>query len=146
MNNDPLAMPAGQVAAPTFPKLKPDGLLNFVIADSKVGMNKEQSGETWSLVLKTTTDAPDTEGKTLNAGFPVYHYVGLTPTEKRTPQRIAEDVCQILRCAGQPTMSVLDLKANPRAVIDAIVVCKVGIKKADGDFPESNKVTFVEKK
>lgn len=146
--NDPLAMPATTVAPPTFPKLKPGGLHNFVIAEAKVGLNKEETGETLALTLKTTSDLPDTDGKMLNAGFPIYHYVGMTPTEKRTAQRIAEDTCLIIRCAfGKASaLTTLDIKNNPAQLKDKIVTCKIEIKKASGDFPEGNKVTFIEPK
>lgn len=143
---DPFAAPCGDVAPPEFPLLKPDQLYNVLVAKSEV-RQKEDGGQTLAIVVKTTTDAFDTKGRSLNVGFPLYYYLGLTPSERRDQKKVTAELAQVMRELGvDPKMTLRDFLNNPKVIEGQVVVAKVTVAKATDTFPESNKVTFVAKK
>lgn len=143
---DPLAAPCGSTPPPEFPLLK-EGLYNLSISKVEVKRNKADTGDTISITAKTTTDAYDTKGRPLNAGFPLYAYQGTSATDKKTISDVAKEIAQLMRALGLPgDMQMREFINNPTVAQDKIVVGKVTIGKATDEFPESNRVKFIEPK
>lgn len=147
---DPLSGAASGWEAPKFPCLMPERICRFKIKDADKHPTKEDpSREVLSLCLTTEKDYTDTEGKPLRSGFKVFHHVGVTPSEEtdtkraRTWKNIGADLGMILKAAGLGSKSPRDLLNDPSMLEGQIVDCKVGLAKASGGFPESNKLTFV---
>jgi hypothetical protein len=149
---DPLSGAAEGWEAPKFPVLAPDRLCEFEVKSAKkVPKKDDPSRQVLEIVLKTTKDYPDKEGKTLRAGFTIFHRISVTPTEgedgkrARTWENIGEDLGMVLKAAGGEfrKKEPRDLFNNPSIIDNAILTCKVGISKETAEFPESNRLKFV---
>lgn len=150
---DPLSQASGGIDT-SFPLIAPDRVCRFKISSAKKAPVKDAEKaaaghELLTLQLKTEKSYPDTDGKTLNAGFSVYHRISLTPTEGkdgksgRTIENIAKDLATLLKAVGMVDKSPRQLLDNPSILEGQVVDCRVGVNKAQGNFPESNSIKFV---
>lgn len=121
------------------------GLADLVISEAEVADAKKNPGsQTLRLVLKTTADGMSTKGEPLSAGFPLFHYISITPSESYPATRIAKAVAMVCQAAGVTGVTVRQVLDDPSMLVDKVVRCKVGIRKETDDFPESNTIkTFV---
>lgn len=149
-DSDPLSGAAGGWEPPKFPLLMPDRICEFKISKATKQPTKEDANrESLTLVLKTEKDYTGADGKPLRAGFSVYKRIGLSPTDgkddkrPRTWKNIGEDLAMLLKAAGMVETTPRQLIDDPTIVEQAIVMCKVGISKGTGTFPDSNTLTFV---
>lgn len=163
-DQDPMSAAASGLEAPRFPVLAADRVCRFRISSAKVSATKETAERAESeqemqlvLILKTEKDYTDSEGKPLRKGFPVYHYTGITPLPERQSRKgtmlaertfkdIAAELGVILRAAYGPntTHTPREVVNNPSMLENQIVDCKVGIRKGEGTYNDSNTVKFVQ--
>jgi len=136
--HDPYDVPAGSVDT-SFPRLVPNKLYPLEVIEAEVRTNDEQR-ESLRIVLKTTEDAYSTTGDPVNKGFPVYHYVSLTPSDKYTHETIKKNLALIMQALGLVGMKISNFKQNPGLIVGKVVVVKLGLRKADDEYPESNKI------
>lgn len=130
----------------SFPVIKGGIIHDFEVKHLEVQDNKEGTGQNLVITLTTTGPVPGLNGQTIDAGFPVYHYVGLTPIVGRPDKRdYNED--QIRRSLAQFTLAVhgKKLPVNPfDAHLGKRVRCKVAVTKPTAEYPNpGNKLTFV---
>jgi hypothetical protein len=134
---DPFDVPAADTNT-DFPLIKP-GIKDLEIVNGEPATSKS-GNDMLVFKLKTTADDYDTKGEVLNAGYPLYHRIVITPTEDRTAQRISKDIALLLKAAGQPTLTPRQLMNDPELLNGAIVRAKVVVQKATDEFPESNSI------
>src|SRR5437899_12873662 len=112
--NDPLSVyddtPSSQTDT-SFPKLKA-GIYDLVFASAEVKPT-EKGTERLALTLKTTKDAFDKEGQGLASGFPIYHNVGLTPTDDYPAKSINRNLNSILKAVGLGSVTARQLVSDP---------------------------------
>lgn len=140
---DPLAMPAGEVDT-RFPRLAPDKIYRMVIRSPEVAAAKSNDQvNRLTFKLETTTEARDTEGGVLHAGFKFLHGINVTPSGERDANAVAKDCALLLKAVeGAATKTTArQLIDNPSIIADKVVDVKVGLQKAKDGFPESNRVT-----
>ena len=136
MNNelDPLAMPAGDLAEPSFPVLC-EGIKRMVIRglEEKVGESKTDGKPYKQLVitLATTKDDTSAEGQPLSAGFAFIASIFLTPNERNTATQIAEQAAMPVKAAlGRTTKTTMrECVQNPDLLVGKIVDVKIGVRK-----------------
>lgn len=163
-NQDPMSQAASGLEAPKFPVLAADRIYRFKIASAKIGATKDtaerpedEQEKQLVLTLKTEKDYTDSEGLPLRKGFPVYHYIGITalperqskkgtPIRARSMQDVAADLGVLLRAVYGPntTHTPREVVLNAAMLEDQIVDCKVGIRKGEGTYNDSNTVKFVQ--
>lgn len=141
---DPLDQ-TGESTDTSMPLLK-QGLCDLTIAKAEVGPT-DKGTEKLSLTLKTTKDMQSKDGELLRAGFPVYHNIGLTPTDAYPLTSIARAIASLSKAAGLGNVTNRSIINDPKQLEGKIVRCKVVIKPESGGFPESNRIQqFVEVK
>lgn len=151
---DPLAGAASGWAAPQFPVLMADRLVDVEIMESTKGLVKDDKGkaegrESLTIKFKTVKEYPDKDGKPLKAGFTGFHRISITPStgdptkRDRTWQNIGEDLALILKCCGEPvaSRSPRDLLNDPSMLVKQIITMKTRVNPPQGGFPESNGFT-----
>lgn len=105
------------------------------IHEAKVAPNNEGTGQVLKLALKTTKDAQSKSGENINAGFPIFHNIGLSPTEKYTKDMIKKNVASFLEAVGA------GMTLNPvERLIGRNVRAKVTIQPERDQYPESNRI------
>lgn len=72
------------------------GNVELTVAEMKVEPNKKQTGQNLNIVFKTVNSERSVKGETIAPGFPVFHTVSLTPTEKYTPESIQRSIKSLL--------------------------------------------------
>lgn len=93
--------------------------------------------------VKTVKDLPSTKNETINAGFPLYQRIGLTPLvgrvdkKDRTEQMIKKDVAKFVQATGKSTLMPLEQFKGVRVMI------KTAVEPARGQYAESNSISFV---
>lgn len=160
---DPMSTAASGLEAPKFPVLAPDKVCRFKITSAKIKATKETQSlaeddpnrrTMLELVLSTTKDYKDTDGKDLRAGFKVFHYIMTSPwpdhtndqgkqVRERTMKNIAEDLGMVLKACGKGSTTPRELLNNPSLLENEIVDCKVGVRKGEGTYNDSNTIKFV---
>lgn len=136
---DPLATPAGEVDT-RFPRLQPDRVYRLTISATKEVSDK--GNDMIVCKLQTTKDEVDTDGRTLHTGFPVFHRIMVTPTDKRTVKDIARDCALLLKAIGKSNITPKQLIDDPTTILNGqLVDAKIGIQKAKDGFPEANVVS-----
>lgn len=147
MNNelDPLAMPAGDLAEPSFPVLA-EGVKRMVIRglEEKAGESKTDGKPYKQLVitLATTKDDTSSEGQPLSTGFAFNASIFLTPNERNTAKQIAEQAAMPVKAAlGKTTkVQMRDCVNDPSILVGKIVDVKIGIRKGKDGYGDSNVV------
>lgn len=146
--NDPLAMPANELEEPKFPLLK-EGIYTLVVRSNEEGEASKENEKTgikskmWILKLATTENKVSTEDQTVYAGAAVFHRFMLTATPEKSLKQLGEIAAMAIKAAygnkeGLP--SVRDCLANPSLMNDKLVQVKLGIKKGNDGYPDSNVV------
>ncbi len=139
---DPLAVPAGQVAEPTFPLLKPNKVYKMVIRGGEE-VTLEGGGKQWALRLQTTQNEVSTEDQTMYAGATVFHRLFLTPNEYNTANQIGEQAAMVVKAAlGKNTTTTARQCINDPTILEGkIVEVKIGIKQdKKGVYADQNVV------
>jgi hypothetical protein len=145
---DPFDMPSGATDI-SYPILKPDK--NYRMRIKSVELNDTKSedappdAKTMCLTYATTKTELDTNDNEILEGFTLKQHIGITAYGKRTKPNIKRDLDTILQGAlgkGNKVTTNEFLK-NPDVVKDKIVDIRVGFRKAQGSFPESNTARVV---
>ena len=129
-----------------MPVIKSGVIHDFDVKNVEVSDNKDGTGQNLVITLATTSPVAGLNGQQIEAGFPVYHYIGLTPITGRSDKRdYTEDA--IRRSLAQFTLAVHGQKVPVRPLIQHIgkrVRCKVAVTKPTAEYPNpGNKITFV---
>lgn len=90
----------------TLPLLK-ESLYDLIITKVEAVPTKDGSGERLSITMKTQTVAESVTGETINAGFPIYHNIGITPTEKYSVEMIKRSLAAFAKAVGVATIQPL---------------------------------------
>lgn len=143
---DPLNADVGDKELTKMPILMPDKIYRLEIRKPTVAAGKKDASKmVMRIPLYTTKDEQSTTGETINAGFPIFHYVTVTPGDKITPQQVAKNIGQVCQAAGVSGVKVSDVIANPEAYLDGkIVDAKVKTSKETDEYGEASTIkTFV---
>lgn len=137
---DPLAIPAGSLAEPSFPVLS-EGPKRMLVQDLEVASG--DNGENKRLVITLALTKPDksTEGMVLQPGFASQVSVFLTPNERTSAKQIAEQAAMVVKAAlGEATkVSVAECLANKALIVGKPVDVIMGVRKSkDSDKEYSN--------
>lgn len=81
-----------------------DELYEVKLASLKVGKTKAGKGSL-NLRFDTLNETKDIEGKHVNSGYPLFHQVTLTPSEKYTKDQIKKAVAQIAQALKVKTLT-----------------------------------------
>lgn len=109
-----------------MPLLK-EALCNLTIAAVEVKPSKDGLKQNLNLTLKTTTDMEAVNGETVNAGFPLYDTVCLTPSEKYSVDMIKRKLASIAKAAGLATIRPFE------NLVGKVVAVKIRIQKERED-------------
>jgi hypothetical protein len=142
---DPLDQDTGGIDI-GFP-LIPAGLYDMEITDVTVEASKNRpDAQTMSIKFALTQGAVDVKGETVNKGFPVRYYIGLTPTEAYAAKDIAKKLATVLKHAGFATgVTPRQFINDPKMVVGKVLRCKVVVTKATEEYDEGNAVkSFVD--
>jgi len=143
---DPLSQPAGEVAEPTFPLLKPDKQYEMVIRGSEEVEFTSDAGKVsqcWDLKLCTTKNEISTEDQTIYEGATVFVRIFLTPNEYSTADQIGKLAAMPVKAAlgAKTTTTARQCINDPSLIVGKIVNVKIGIKKdKKGNYPDQNVV------
>lgn len=81
----------------SFPVVKA-GLYELIVKESDVVRNNADNGDLWVLKLSPVNDVQDVKGQPLKASsVTIFHRVGLTTTEKYTPEGVAKNVARVIQ-------------------------------------------------
>lgn len=143
---DPLSTPLDE-ASVTLP-LIPDGkVLTFEIrraikapvkSGDAVPLNAGETNMSCAFQCVTVEDVVATNKETLRAGFMIFHRLPCTITDKKGPAEIKPDWALLAKACKISGGTIADLINNPAQFENRRFSAKVTIKKANGDFPESN--------
>lgn len=125
----------------SIPKVK-GGLYVLTIAQADKAPSKSDADrETLTVMLKTTQQAQTTNNETIEAGYPLYWRLGVTPKEPDYPAtRIAKSIAQLCQAAGMSSVTPRQILEDPKQLEGKTVQAKVIVQKETDDFPESNVV------
>lgn len=123
--------------------LLPEGTYDMVIKEISRNLNDKTGKENLKITLNTTRESKDAKGETvLQAGFPVFHYIGLTPSEKYSQSKIRTN-CALLLDAVFGKGTGESMKPIDR-LVGKIVTVKTENQEGDASFGPSTRVkTFV---
>lgn len=153
IQNDPLNADVGDKDTIKYPLLQDGTLMRFEIREPKVAPTKdtanlppEQQQKTLTIPCYTTKDAPGVDGRTINAGFPIFVRLFVSVTDKVSGQDIANRLTPYGLACGVPRgVKVSDIIADPKKHLDGkLFDAKVTVEKAREDkktgrvYPESN--------
>lgn len=153
---DPLDTDVNQIDT-SRPRLV-EGLYDLKCTKAEIKEQKEEvlgvegKPKMIALTLATTVPGISTDGDTINEGFSITHYIGVTELperpNKRNPEKplrprknadIAEDIAKVCKSGG--------VSATPRSIINTPQTlvgntfrCKVKIDKGNAEFGESNRI------
>ena len=145
---DPLNADVGDRELTKFPLLPEGTIKRFEIRKpSKATAKKSKSGQPSEMIVlpcHLAEDATSTEGQTINKGWPVYHRITVTVTEKRDARAIAGDVAKWCQAAGVKGVKVSEVIADPAKYFEGKVIdAKIRIVPESDGYPESNGLTPV---
>lgn len=104
--------------------------------------NNAQTGNNIAVVLETTSNTTDTEGKPVASGFTIRHNISLVKTEKYDPNKAVATFMKCFKLTGSPKA----FADNPNMALGAVGACKVKIQKATDQFGERNAIAQFEQK
>lgn len=117
--------------------LLPEGMYNLQVMKVEKNINATKGTTSLKITMKTTEDhrAVGT-GDTLHKGFPVFHYLGLTPSPEFTKEKIQRSIALFLDAT--PFTAVLPLEQFEEK--KPVIGLQLQIAPEKNGFPESNKV------
>jgi hypothetical protein len=119
------------------------GLYTLEVVKLEQATNKRGDGVNLNMHLKTTEETTSTTGEPIGAGYPIYHTLSQTPTERFTPQMIKKRNASLLESLqGSVEGSLLPLdRFDGRRFL-----AKIGIEESS-NYPAKNVVkTFLKAK
>ena len=138
-SSDPFDVPAGDTDT-DFPLLA-QGVKTLEITEVSKDESKKTPGTFMlTMVLKTMEEYEDTKGDTLSKGYPVYHRITITPSEKRDAKRISKDIAILLKAIGRPQLTPRQVINDPNLLVGGIANCKVIVTKETDEFPSANAI------
>lgn len=147
--SDPVIVPSflqevdlGQVDT-TIPVI--NGPITEEVEITELSLVKAESGiDQLKIVCKTVKDLQSTRKQTINAGFPLYANIGLTPLigrdgkKDRTEEFIRRDVAKFVQALGEAgSLLPLERFIGKRAMV------KITVRPAKDKWPETNDIDFV---
>lgn len=114
----------------------PEGLYDLEIASIETHLNEAKGTKSLKLVLKTTVEARAVSGDVLGKGFPIFHYIGLTPSETNSKNRIQQAIALFLDGVGAKAILPLEAWKGQGKIVRAKLIVA---PEKDG-FPASNRV------
>lgn len=123
-------------------KILPANLYKFQVSSAKVVPGKKDPASR-NLMLELTLVDPVTltDGRVINAGYKVSHWIGLIPTDKRSGEDIASDLALL-------QVTFLGTKGgtfNPEVLVGQEGIVKLKVEH-DDTFGDSNRIAkFVPK-
>src|SRR6267378_1266572 len=120
VQNDPLAVDAGDRDMIKYPLLQDGITMRFEIRDPKTEKTEDQTGEVLVLPCYTTKDATSNTGDSLKAGFSVFMRLYVTVTDKVKAQDVINRVTPYALGCGIPkgTCQVRDIITDPKKWLD----------------------------
>lgn len=127
-----------------FPILMPDKIYRLEIRKPTVSPGKSDPNKQVARIpLYTTKEEQSSTGETINAGFPVYDYITVTPTADGKPsaKQIADRIGTLCQAAGVKGLKVSQVIADINVLDGKLVDAKVGKSKATDEFGESSRIS-----
>lgn len=119
--------------------------IDLQVASLKLEPNKAGTGQNINIMFKTVNPERSTSQETINPGFPVFHTMSVTPTEKFTPDMIKKNLRLFqVACDGE---SAAGKFGDGQQYVGKTLTAIVGIREdASGSYPPSNTISrFVTK-
>lgn len=121
----------------SMPLLK-EGLHDLSITTIEKAVNEKTQKTSIKVVLGTTIEERDTNGSVLNVGFPIFHYFGITPSDKYTVKQIQANLANFLDSVfGKNTNESL---MPMDRMVGKVVTVKTENTAGDASFPASSRV------
>ena len=137
---DPLSQDVGSKDLTKMPLLPADRVFRFEIRKPTKTESKSTPGNFMlNIPCALVEDQVDVNGERVNKGFPVFHRIMITPTDKRTVTQIASDVGRLCQAIGLKGVTVRQVIDDPVAHLDGkLFDAKTTINKEKDGYPESN--------
>jgi len=142
-DQDPLSADVGDKELTKMPLFPADRVFRFEIRKPVKVESKSTPGNFMlNIPCAVTEDLVAVGGEKINKGFPIFHRIMVTPTEKRTPAQIASDVGKLCQAVGLKGVTVRQVIDDPITHLDGkLFDAKTRINKEKDGYPESNSLS-----
>jgi len=113
------------------------GLVELIVDSVKIEPTST-GGQRINTVLKLVNRQKGTKGEDINPGYPIFHGMSITPTEKYSIERIKQAIKELqLACGPDPVGAF----GNGQQYVGQKVMAMLVIKEdAKGEYPAKNEV------
>lgn len=85
-----------------------EGIYDLAVFKLSKDPSKDGTKENLNIVLHTTETANTTTRDTVQKGFPLFHVISLTPTEKYTVEQIKRKLAEFTQAVGVPSINPME--------------------------------------